>query len=314
MWPIVRRFGLIALGIVALWLASVLALNLTINSPSGYVSSYLSALESGNYGLAARQVGLSEVPRVTPLPGQLNSAEIVSQAVLPNGEIVVEARYQLGGSEQSTLFVLKASEPVLFFFTTYEFAKPPLARLELTVVGDNRVSINATELAIARLGVPPSVSVLVPGIYDGSLETEWLSSEVTRVSAVELGSTNSMRVVIEPTPQLVDRTRDAIEDFLDDCVDQAVLQPMSCPFGITVTDRVLGAPQWTILDYPEVSLRLGADRVTWSVVASRGTAQVNVQVQSLFDGELDDTVETISFTMLGVVRGTTVDEPVLNLY
>lgn len=314
MWSIVRRFGLIALGIVALWLVSVLTLNLTINSPSGYVSSYLSALESGNYGLAARQAGLTEVPRVTPLKGELTDSRIISQAVLDNGDIVVEANFTLGGAEESTFFVLRASEPILFFFTSYQFAEPPIARLELTVVGDNRIVINSTELSIARLGVPPSISVLVPGVYDGSLDTEWLRSEVTRVLAVGHGSTNSLRVVLEPTPQLVDRTREAIEDFLDDCADQGVLQPVSCPFGITVTDRVVGTPEWTILDYPDVSLRLGADRVTWAVVASRGTAQVEVQVQSLFDGKIDATDDTIAFTMLGVVRGTTADEPVLNLY
>lgn len=314
MWSIVRRFGLIALGIVALWLVSVLTLNLTINSPSGYVSSYLSALESGNYGLAARQAGLTEVPRVTPLKGELTDSRIISQAVLDNGDIVVEATFTLGGAEESTFFVLRASEPILFFFTSYQFAEPPIARLELSVMGDNRIVINSTELSIARLGVPPSISVLVPGVYDGSLDTEWLRSEVTRVLAVGQGSTNSLRVVLEPTPQLVDRTREAIEDFLDDCADQGVLQPVSCPFGITVTDRVVGTPEWTILDYPDVSLRLGADRVTWAVVASRGTAQVEVQVQSLFDGKIDATDDTIAFTMLGVVRGTTADEPVLNLY
>lgn len=314
MWSIVRRFGLIALGIVALWLVSVLTLNLTINSPSGYVSSYLSALESGNYGLAARQAGLTEVPRVTPLKGELSDSRIISQAVLDNGDIVVEANFTLGGAEESTFFVLRASEPILFFFTSYQFAEPPIARLELSVMGDNRIVINSTELSIARLGVPPSISVLVPGVYDGSLDTEWLRSEVTRVLAVGQGSTNSLRVVLEPTPQLVDRTREAIEDFLDDCADQGVLQPVSCPFGITVTDRVVGTPEWTILDYPDVSLRLGADRVTWAVVASRGTAQVEVQVQSLFDGKIDATDDTIAFTMLGVVRGTTADEPVLNLY
>lgn len=314
MWSIVRRFGLIALGIVALWLVSVLTLNLTINSPNGYVSSYLSALESGNYGLAARQAGLTEVPRVTPLKGELTDSRIISQAVLDNGDIVVEANFTLGGAEESTFFVLRASEPILFFFTSYQFAEPPIARLELSVMGDNRIVINSTELSIARLGVPPSISVLVPGVYDGSLDTEWLRSEVTRVLAVGQGSTNSLRVVLEPTPQLVDRTREAIEDFLDDCADQGVLQPVSCPFGITVTDRVVGTPEWTILDYPDVSLRLGADRVTWAVVASRGTAQVEVQVQSLFDGKIDATDDTIAFTMLGVVRGTTADEPVLNLY
>lgn len=314
MWPIVRRFGLIALGIVALWLVAVLSVNLTINSPSGYVSSYLGALESGNYSLAATQAGLSEVPRVVPRDGELKDSRVVGQGVLANGDIVVQAEYVLGDSAESTFFVLRESEPVLFFFTTFEFVRPPSARLEFSVVGDNRVVVNGTELSVARLGVPPRTSVLVPGIYEASFETEWLSAEPVRVSALEVGSSNPLRVVMQPTSLLVDRTRDALEDFLDDCANQGVLQPVGCPFGVTITDRVVGSPEWTILDYPDVSLRLGADRVTWSVVASGGVVEARVQVQSLFDGSLEETVETIPFTVLGVVRGTTVDEPVLNLY
>ena len=314
MWPIVRRFGLIALGIVALWLASVLVINQTVNSPRGYVSSYLSALESDNYGLAATLAGLPEVPRVTPLPGELQNPSVVSQALLPNGDIVVTTDYQLGGSDESTSFVLRASEPILGFFATYEFVRPPSARLELSVVGDNRVVVNGTELAIARLGVPPRTSVLVPGIYEGSFESEWVSADTTRVSVNEIGSTSSMRVVVEPTPRLIDNTTEALTRFLDDCAETGVLQPVTCPFGITISDRVLGAPRWSIIDYPTVSLRLGADRVTWSLVATGGVAEVSAEVQSLFDGELETTRETLTFTVLGVVRGTTSDEPVLNLY
>lgn len=314
MWPIVRRFGLIALGIVALWLASVLVINLTVNSPSGHVSSYLAALESENYGLATSLAGLPEVPRITPLSAELENWTISSQAALPNGDIVVTADYSLGGSDESTSFVLRESEPILFLFTTYEFVRTPLARLELSIVGDNRVAVNGTQLAVARLGVPPGTSVLVPGIYEGSFESEWVSSDTTRVSVTEVGASSPLRIVVEPTPQLVDNTRGALESFLDDCVSQGVLQPVSCPFGITISDRVLGAPSWSIIEYPTISLRLGADRVTWSLVATGGVAEVNARVQSLFDGELETTRETVTFGIRGVVRGTTVDEPVLNLY
>jgi hypothetical protein len=314
MLPIVRRFGVIALGIVAVWLVSVLILNLTINSPSGQVSAYLRALEAGNYGVAAAYAGLSEVPRVTPLPGELRNPEIIGQASLPNGDIVVEARYELGESTQSTFFVLTAGEPVLALFTRWEFVRPPTARLELNVIGDNRVAVNGIELAVSRLGVPPRISVLVPGVYEASFETEWLTADPTQVSVIEVGSNNPVRVVMNPTDQLVDRTRDAVENFLDDCADQGVLQPVSCPFGVSITDRIVGVPRWTILDYPEVALRLGADRVTWSVVATGGSAELTVQVQSLFDGSIEDRTETFGITQMGVVRGTTLDEPVLSLY
>lgn len=59
MWPLIRRFGLLALAVVALWLVSVLILNLTLFSAGGHVLSYLRAMESGDYGLAATKAGLS---------------------------------------------------------------------------------------------------------------------------------------------------------------------------------------------------------------------------------------------------------------
>jgi hypothetical protein len=119
---------------------------------------------------------------------------------------------------------------------------------------------------------------------------------------------------LEPTPRLLDTTTAAVEQFLNECVDQTVLQPVGCPFGVTVDDRVVGTPDWTILDYPEVSLTLSGDRASWSMVASGGVAEVTIQVQSLFDGTIEERVNDISFRMTGLVRGTGVDQPVLNLY
>jgi hypothetical protein len=314
MWPIVRRFGLIALAIVALWLVSVLTLNLTVYSPSGHVSRYLTALEKGDYGLAAATAGLAEVPGVLPENGQLKNPRITGSGALDTGDIIVRAEYELGDDTEETVFILREDEPILVFFTTWQFVRPPLAQLDLSVLGDNRIEINGGELALNRLGVPPRTSVFAPGHYSASWETQWLTSNETSVTVTEVGSRNPVRLVIEPTDQLIDRTKDAVEDYLDDCADQGVLQPVGCPFGITITDRIVGVPQWTILDYPDVTLRLGADRSTWSVTASKGLVDVTVQVQSLFDGTIEQTQETIEFRMLGVVRGTGVDEPVLNLY
>lgn len=314
MWPIVRRFGLIALAIVALWLGSVLALNLTVYSPAGHVTSYLRALESGDYLAAARYAGLSDVPAIVPLEDELTDSRILRSATLPNGDIVVQAEYLLGGEAGNTFFVVEAGEPVLFFFRTWSFDRPPLGRLELVVPGDDRVELNGRQLLVSRLGVPAQTSVLVPGLYSASLTTQWLVAPPTFATLTEVGERIQLRVPVEPTDQLLDRTTTAVEDFLNDCVAQDVLQPVGCPFGVTITDRVVGTPQWTILDYPDVSLRLGVDRATWSLVANSGAAEVTLQVQSLFDGTLEERSEIVPFRVLGVVRGTALDEPVLNLY
>lgn len=315
MWPIVRRFGLVALGVVALWLATVLAVNVFLFSATGHVRSYLGALESENFGLAASRAGLSETPHPTPLRGAgVEKPRVVGAATLANGTVAVQAEYEMFGATETTVFVMEQAEPVLFFFTPWRFAQAPVSDLEFSVVGDNRVTVNSADLTITRLGVPPRVTVLVPGRYEASLETQWLESEVDAATVSDVGSRTELRLRLQPTSRLLDTTTDAVEQFSDDCVDQDVLQPVGCPFGITIDDRVLGSPVWKILDYPEVNLALGGDRASWTMVATGGVVQVSIQVQSLFDGTIEQRVEEFTFSLSGLVRGTGVDQPVLNLY
>lgn len=315
MWPVIRRFGLLALGVVALWLVTILTLNLTVYSAGGFVMGYLRAMEEGNYALAASRAGLSEAPLVFPSAEErISDAQIVQTGALPEGNIVVQASYSLDGETHQSLFVLTESEPILWFFTSWRFAPAPLATLDISVIGDNRVVINDSTLSLTRLGIPPRVRVLVPGIYGASLATDWVRAEPASLTVTEVGGSNPLRIRVEPTDQLQDAANDAVEDFLDECARQGVLQPAGCPFGVTIDDRIIGAPVWSILDYPDVRLTLAGDRASWSLFARNGVAEVTTQVQSLFDGTIEEVVEVVPFDVFGVVRGTLVDEPVLNLY
>jgi len=315
MWAIVRRFGLLALGVVALWLLTVLALNLTLFSATSFVTSYLKALESSDYGLAASHAGLTRAPQILPLASEaLENPRIVGTSSLPTGELVIQANYELGGDTHSTVFVVTGGDPILWFFDTWRFSLQPIANLQFAVIGDERVSVNGTDLDVGDLGVPPRTSVLVPGMYSSSLETEWVQAEPVVSVMTEVGAPAGVRLVVTPTSTLMENTTGALEAYLDGCAAQAVLQPAECPFGVSITDRVVGAVQWTILDYPEIDLRLSADRATWTMVAESGVAEVTVQVQSLFDGSITEFRDTEEFDVVGVVRGTSTDQPVLNLY
>jgi len=315
MWAIVRRFGLLALGVVALWLLTVLALNLTLFSATSFVTSYLKALESSDYGLAASHAGLTRAPQILPLASEaLENPRIVGTSSLPTGELVIQADYELGDDTHSTVFVVTGGEPILWFFDTWRFSRQPLANLQFAVIGDERVSVNGTDLDVGDLGVPPRTTVLVPGIYSSFLETEWVQAEPVVSVMTEVGAPAGVRLVVSPTNALMENTTGALEAYLDGCAAQAVLQPAECPFGVSISDRVVGAVQWTILDYPEIDLRLSADRATWTMVAESGVAEVTVQVQSLFDGSITEFRDTEEFDVVGVVRGTSTDQPVLNLY
>jgi hypothetical protein len=315
MGPRVRTFGLLALGVVALWLLTILTLNLPVYSAGGFVMGYLRALEDADYGLAATKAGLSEVPLVTPMDSEaLQNPKIVAIGSLETRDIVVQASYDVAGEEQHTVFVIAESEPVLWFFTSWAFTRPPTARLELAVMGDSRVVINGTELSTTSLGGPPRTSVLVPGLYEATLATEWVEAEAIQRTITEVGSQSAIRLTPRPTARLKDAASEAVEDYLDACAFQGVLQPSSCPFGITIDDRVIGSPVWKILDYPNVQLGLAGDRASWSLSATQGVAEVTVVVQSLFDGEISEVVDIVTFDLFGVVRGTVANEPVLNLY
>jgi len=315
MWAIVRRFGLLALGVVALWLLTVLALNVTVYSGTSFVTSYLKALESSDYGLAASKAGLTRAPHILPLAtNTLDDPRIVGTSSLPTGELVIQAEYELGETTESTVFVVAQGEPILWFFDTWRFSSQPVASLQFAVIGDQRVSINDTELNVGNLGVPPRTTVFVPGIYTSTLETEWVRADPVVSTITEVGVPASVRLVVSPTSSLMETTMNAVEAYLDGCVDQGVLQPAECPFGVSISDRVVGVPQWTILDYPAVELRLSADRASWAMVAQEGVAEVSVQVQSLFDGTISEFRDTETFDLVGIVRGTTTDQPVLNLY
>lgn len=315
MWPIVRRFGLLALGVVALWLLTILALNVSVYSATGFVSSYLKALETGDYGLAAAQAGLTRAPQVLPETGKsLANSRIVGTTSLPTGELVIQAEYELEGDTHSTVFVVTEGEPLLGFFSTWTFAREPLGSLQFAVIGDRRVTVNGTPLSVGDLGIPPTTAVFIPGLYQSSLDTEWVQAEPLTTVLTEVGESATVRLVATPTNSLVETTTNAVEAYLDGCAAQPVLQPAECPFGVAISDRVVGEPQWTILDYPTLELRLSADRATWTMVAESGVAEVSVQVQSLFDGGISQYRETQTFDVVGVVRGTATDQPVLNLY
>lgn len=315
MWPILRRFGLLAIGVVALWLLTVLALNVTIYSASGFVQSYLRALEASDYGLAASKAGLTRAPQILPVVADTpKNPRIVGTNSLPTGELVLQAEYELGDDTYQSVFVVKPGEPVLGFFDTWTFSTPPLATLQFAVIGDQRVSVSGVQVDTSTLGVPPSATVFLPGRYVSSLETEWISAEPVTTDVIEAESTLSVRLQVSPTSQLLDTTRDALEAYLNGCTDQGVLMPASCPFGVSIDDRVLGSPTWTIIDYPSIELSLAADRATWTMVAEGGVAEVKAQVQSLFDGSITEFSDTETFEVIGIVRGTTTDQPVLNLY
>jgi hypothetical protein len=88
-----------------------------------------------------------------------------------------------------------------------------------------------------------------------------------------------------PTEEFVERVQAKVDEYLiDQCATQRVLQPAGCPFGVTVDDRVVTEPVWTIVESPAVTLVPG--ETAFEMPPTPGVARVTFEAQSLFDGSL----------------------------
>jgi hypothetical protein len=98
-----------------------------------------------------------------------------------------------------------------------------------------------------------------------------------------------------PTTTFVQRVQLKVDEYLQACADQQVLQPAGCPFGIQIDDRVVSPPVWTIVTSPVVTLVPGETAV--EMPPTEGVAHISVEVQSLFDGEFSQVEEDRPFTL-----------------
>jgi hypothetical protein len=98
-----------------------------------------------------------------------------------------------------------------------------------------------------------------------------------------------------PTATFVERVQVQVNDYLNQCTTQRVLQPAGCPFGIEIDDRVVSEPVWSIVTTPTVTLAPGES--TFEMPPTEGVAHISVEVQSLFDGEFSQLEEDRPFLL-----------------
>jgi hypothetical protein len=71
--------------------------------------------------------------------------------------------------------------------------------------------------------------------------------------------------------------------------------PVGCPFSHAVTDRIQGDPSWSIVKYPQIQLVAGP--ASWLLSENVGTAHIDVQVKSLFDGSVSALSQDVPFSL-----------------
>jgi hypothetical protein len=306
-WAVVRRFGITAVVITAAWLVAVFSVNQTLFSPGGYVTSYLDALERGEFGEAVARAGLTDMPTVLPRPDALVSEPFISGTFVVNAdEVVIQAQYLLDGIPSESLFTLKRLPRALGLFNRWEFGEAPVGTITATITGSDEVVING--VSVDRDVTSRGIEVLYPGRYTLSWSSGWLETDTVEL-AVESAQSQTVRLVALPTEALVEQATKAVTDYLTSCVTQAVLQPARCPFGVTITDRVVGDVEWEITTEPRVVLAMIDDEKTWQVQALSGEATLSVSLQSLFDGTVSEFVETQTIDVTGVIEALDQNRP-----
>jgi hypothetical protein len=304
----IRQWALRWGGVVALILlafaGTVVALNATLYSAEGFVRSYLSALARHDVDGALQAPGVTlagSASRELLTPDalvELTGIEHVTSITGADGTRVVEFAFELDGTPGSTSFTVESASARFWFFDSWAFLSSPTGILEVVPQNDsgfdaNGVTLDATNGAAAA----SAYHVLTPGVFALGHDSELLTADAERLIVLDAGVTTKATVSARANEEFVDLVQEQLDELLDDCATQTVLQPTGCPFGERIANRVEGEPEWTIASYPVVTIVPGDTPGTWRVPETPGTAHLVVGVQSLFDGTRSTFDEDVPFTI-----------------
>lgn len=304
--------GFSALGLLIAFGITVIVLNLMTYSPSGLVQSYLNSLAKGkaSEAIAYPGIDLSDENKQYATDASLASIEqieIASDIEGANGRHAVTASYvliDLDGNEHpgQTTFQVERGEKIYGLFDEWAFSANPVATLEVTVSNDWRFNLNKQQVAITggQPNEPQSVTVLVPNLYQVEHLSNYFSSTRQDIAIANIGETLQASLELEPTSQFIDLISGELNEYLDQCATQTVLQPTGCPFGKYLSDTVVSDPVWSMSEYPEIVFETSEEG--WLIPATSGAAALEVRMKSIFDGKEYTFNDTIGFEVSYLIQ------------
>lgn len=316
---------LTALALVGVLLIAALAaagtvLYAQLYSPAAFVKSYLAlladkraadALELPGVAVSSDQLAAAGLPdaasdvllRSTVL-GEIDDIEPVS--TVTDGPVTrVTMAYELDGERAQSTFAV-SQDGWIGVVPRWRFAESPLAVLDVVVRGSMRFDVNGLELdkrqvspdgADARPLDAVALLVFAPGRYEVAVDTAISATPGDAVVADAPMRAVDVELQAEPTDEFIAVVQKEVEGYLDDCATQQILQPTGCPFGYYVQDRIDGLPTWTITQQPAVTVL--PDGANWFIPPADGVAQIHVNIVSLFDGTISETVADVPFSVHG---------------
>jgi hypothetical protein len=313
--------------IIGAFAITVLVLNSTIYGSSGFVRSYLAALARHDTASAlviadihvaddrpaASDDGSGATPIDTTGAGSIllaGSHDLLRSSALStldditlfeeksnsDGSKTVTFSYLVDGRSAQSTFIVERGGTNFGFFADWDFVTPPLAIVRLTVVNSQEFSANGTTFIAPAQDSPSSYVVLTPSSFDITHATTFLKAEPIIVSATKPGSTVRAQLIVMPNETMTAQVQREVNDHLDECATQVVLLPTGCPFGQPMANRIVTTPEWSMAEYPPVSLRPGSDPTTWLMPPTEAAAHLLVDVRSIFDGSVTTFDKDVGFS------------------
>lgn len=288
----------IALGAVAV---AVLALNATVFGAAGFVRVYLEAVARGDAEGALGMPGVAVDPGVRAdfltgdALGGLSDLREVSTVHHDDGTEVVTFAWTAGAATSTSSFTVERVGSRLALFPEWAFAVPPVSTLRVTVENDARFEVNGVAASSDVGAQPVDYAVLTPGVYRVDHTSTHLRARAFDAVAEAPTGVVEARLEVLPTTAFREKITVEVHEHLDECATQQVLFPTGCPMGRAIPNRVVSAPEWSIVEYPALTVEPGIEFGTW-LVAGDGVANLTVEVQQLFDGSLATLDDDIPFT------------------
>lgn len=321
------RTDLTILAVVGLMLvAAVTAGGITLYQqfygPSAFVMRYLDLLADGRAADALRIPGVAidrETLDAAGLTDTASEAMLRSAALAPltdtdvvseeqtDAGTAVTVEYRAAGHEGRTTFLVE-QDGWAGVTPNWRFSNTPLAVIDLVLRGSDQFAVNGFEVHRAQIApagedvdplAPLPLLVFTPGLYSLTVDTPISHAGNTGVLADTPLAATTLDVQTAPTDEFVKVVQQEVAKFLTTCATQEVLQPTACPFGLRVDNRLASAPRWSIVQQPTVTVE--PDGAHWQIQPADAVAHIDVDIQSLFDGSIDEVSEDVPFQVNGTI-------------
>ena len=312
-------WSIVVAAVIGGFVGTVLILNASLYSASGFVRSYLDALARHDAPGALELAGPSVAGDASTqllsrdAMGELGDIRLISDSAQPDGTHTVVYAYSAGTVVGQSSFTVRPTGSLLGLFTTWSFDTTPLGVVQLTVLHEDEFTANGVALTSPRQNESAPYLVFTPGLYEFDHQSTFLTAEPVRIAVTEPSSAVPAELDVQANDAFAEEVSREVNEFLDACATQQVLLPTGCPFGQTITNRVVTSPEWSIIDYPKVTIIPGGEPSQWRMSQASATAHLIVDVKSLFDGTVSSLDDDVPFTVRATIAMLPEDDLIITV-